>query len=137
MNQEEILAPTPQIDTSGRSSSSEGDIANHNPFNVASDIIKPEKTEIKKQLDEEMPNAVEIKQVVNEPEQLKPQKAAPKKTIIYSDKSESSIDDMMGDTPSNYNIPNGRLDGKSLGLKAMVTQTRQQMQAQNKTNDAV
>ena len=41
-------------------------------------------------------------------------------TIIYSDKSESSIDDMMGDTHSNYNIPNGRLDGKSLGLKAIL-----------------
>ena len=29
---------------------------------------------------------------------------------------------MMEDTPSNYNIPNGRLDGRSLGLKAIVTQ---------------
>lgn len=45
---------------------------------------------------------------------------APKKTIIYSDKSESSVDEMMADTPSNYNIPNGRLDGKSLGLKAIL-----------------
>jgi len=44
----------------------------------------------------------------------------PKKTIIYSDKSESSVDEMMADTPSNYNIPNGRLDGKSLGLKAVL-----------------
>lgn len=44
----------------------------------------------------------------------------PKKTIIYSDKSESSVDEMMADTPSNYNIPNGRLDGKSLGLKAIL-----------------
>ena len=26
----------------------------------------------------------------------------------------------MEDTPSNYNIPNGRMDGKSLGLKAML-----------------
>jgi hypothetical protein len=43
-----------------------------------------------------------------------------KKPIIYSDKSESSIDEMMGDTPSNYNIANGRIDGKSLGLKAMI-----------------
>jgi len=40
--------------------------------------------------------------------------------VLYSDKSESSIDDMMEDTPSNYNIPNGRLDGKSLGLKALL-----------------
>ena len=41
------------------------------------------------------------------------------KKILYSDKSESSFDEMMEDTPSNYNIPNGRLDGKSRGLKAM------------------
>ncbi len=27
---------------------------------------------------------------------------------------------MMEDTPSNYNIPNGRLDGKSIGLKAVL-----------------
>ncbi len=40
--------------------------------------------------------------------------------ILYSDKSESSIDEMMEDTPSNYNIPNGRLEGKSLGLKAIL-----------------
>lgn len=39
------------------------------------------------------------------------------KRILYSDKSESSIDENMEDTPSNYNIPNGRLDGRSLGLK--------------------
>ena len=43
-----------------------------------------------------------------------------KKPIIYSDKSESSIDEMMGDTPSNYNLANGRMDGKSLGLKAIL-----------------
>jgi len=47
-----------------------------------------------------------------------------KKTIIYSDKSESSVEEMMGDTPSNYNIPNGRLDGKSLGLKAIILQAQ-------------
>ena len=39
--------------------------------------------------------------------------------VIYSDKSESSVDEMMEDTPSNYNIPNGRVDGKSIGLKAL------------------
>lgn len=43
-----------------------------------------------------------------------------KRPIIYSDKSESSIDEMMGDTPSNYNLANGRMDGKSLGLKAIL-----------------
>ena len=47
-----------------------------------------------------------------------------KKTIIYSDKSESSVDEMMADTPSNYNIPNGRLDGKSMGLKAIMLQAK-------------
>jgi len=51
-------------------------------------------------------------------------KKKPKKKVLYSDKSESSIDEMMEDTPSNYNIPNGRLDGKSLGLKAMVQQAK-------------
>ena len=39
---------------------------------------------------------------------------------MYSDKSESSIDELMGDTPSNYNLANGRLDGKSLGLKSVL-----------------
>jgi hypothetical protein len=43
-----------------------------------------------------------------------------KKKVLYSDKSESSIDEMMEDTPSNYNIPNGRLDGKSIGIKGVV-----------------
>ena len=40
--------------------------------------------------------------------------------IMYSDKSESSVDELMGETPSNYNLANGRLDGKSLGLKAVL-----------------
>jgi hypothetical protein len=40
--------------------------------------------------------------------------------VIYSDKSESSVDDMMDDTPSNYNIANGRLNGKSMGLKGIL-----------------
>lgn len=34
----------------------------------------------------------------------------------------------MGDTPSNYNIANGRMDGKSLGLKAIL------LHAQNQNN---
>jgi hypothetical protein len=37
--------------------------------------------------------------------------------IYYSDKSESSIEDLMDETPSNYNIPNGRLDGLSRGYR--------------------
>jgi hypothetical protein len=48
-----------------------------------------------------------------------------KKQIIYSDKSESSVEEMMGDTPSNYNILNGRLDGKSLGLKSVLLHAQQ------------
>lgn len=34
----------------------------------------------------------------------------PKTKIIYSDKSESSVEEAMEDTPSNYNLLNGRLD---------------------------
>lgn len=39
---------------------------------------------------------------------------------MYSDKSESSVEEMMGDTPSNYNVLNGRFDGISAGLKNMM-----------------
>lgn len=42
------------------------------------------------------------------------------KQVLYSDKSESSVDEMMQDTPSNYNVANGRLEGKSMGLKAIL-----------------
>ena len=49
---------------------------------------------------------------------------------MYSDKSESSIDEMMEDTPSNYNIPNGRLDGRSLGLKAILLHERKKKKEQ-------
>lgn len=42
------------------------------------------------------------------------------KTILYSDKSETSVEELMDDTPSNYNIQNGRFEGKSLGLKALL-----------------
>ena len=51
------------------------------------------------------------------PHMMKPQQA---KTILYSDKSETSVEDLMDDTPSNYNVANGRFEGKSLGLKAML-----------------
>lgn len=33
---------------------------------------------------------------------------------------------MMGDTPSNYNLANGRMDGKSLGLKAILLHAQKQ-----------
>jgi len=42
--------------------------------------------------------------------------------LVFLDKSESSVDEMMDDTPSNYNVPNGRLEGKSLGLKSILIQ---------------
>jgi hypothetical protein len=30
------------------------------------------------------------------------------------------VEELMDDTPSNYNIQNGRFEGKSLGLKALL-----------------
>lgn len=48
-----------------------------------------------------------------------PKQKKQKKDIIYSDRSESPVDDLMDDTPSNYNLLNGRLEGKSTGIKAM------------------
>ena len=44
------------------------------------------------------------------------------KQILYSDKSETSVEDLMDDTPSNYNIQNGRFDGKSQGFKGLLSQ---------------
>ena len=38
---------------------------------------------------------------------------------MYSDKSESSVEEGMDITPSNYNMQNGRFDGKSQGLKGL------------------
>lgn len=46
--------------------------------------------------------------------------------MLYSDKSESSVDDQMDDTPSNYNLANGRIDGKSMGLKAILLYAKNQ-----------
>jgi hypothetical protein len=106
-NFEQEYNPAPEEDAgSGRSASTEGAIANHNPFNVRADTVEQQRE-----------NKNELKQAP-QAEIVKGGKA--KKTIIYSDKSESSVDEMMADTPSNYNIPNGRLDGKSLGLKAIL-----------------
>jgi len=48
------------------------------------------------------------------------------KQVLYSDKSESSVDDQMDDTPSNYNLANGRIDGKSMGLKAILLYAKNQ-----------
>ena len=44
----------------------------------------------------------------------------PKPQIIFSDKSESSVEEMMEDTPSNYNVLNGRLDEDSKGLRSLM-----------------
>ena len=43
----------------------------------------------------------------------------PKTKIIFSDKSESSVEDLMEDTPSNYNVLNDRLDEDSQGLRSI------------------
>lgn len=83
------------VDQSGKSESSEG-IVEHGIFN---------------------------KRVAKEQESIQPiQKDVQQRklVVIYSDKSESSVEELMGDTPSNYNLANGRLDGKSLGLKAIL-----------------
>ena len=59
----------------------------------------------------------------------------PAKTILYSDKSETSVEDLMDDTPSNYNIQNGRFEGKSLGLKALLLHAKNFGGQQNQTVD--
>lgn len=51
---------------------------------------------------------------------INPDDVKQKKNILFSDKSESSIEEMMEDTPSNYNIPNGRLDEESKGLRSIL-----------------
>ena len=40
----------------------------------------------------------------------------------------------MEDTPSNYNIPNGRLDGRSLGLKAILLHERRKNKEKEGSN---
>lgn len=68
-------------------------------------------------------------------EEMKTQPLAKKiKKILYSDKSESSIDENMEDTPSNYNIPNGRLDGRSLGLKAVLLKDKRKNKEPARSN---
>lgn len=93
-------------DESGRSESSEG-IIDHNPFNKQVDVIKDDVKQ-------------GIKQIMGQA--AKPGKK--KTTVLYSDRSDSSYEENMGDTPSNYNMANGRLDGKSLGLKAILLQAQ-------------
>lgn len=48
-----------------------------------------------------------------------------RKVFTYEDKSETSCDEvMMDDTPSNYNIANGRMEAKSLGLKTILSHAK-------------
>ena len=95
-------------DQSGHSESSEG-IVDHNPFTSA--IIKKVKTNLGPALLKTITDAAHNKKTIEQKNN---------KEILYSDKSESSVDDLMGDTPSNYNALNGRLDGISAGLKSLV-----------------
>jgi len=55
-----------------------------------------------------------------------------KHEILYSDRSESSVEQMMDDTPSNYNEMNGRLPGRSSGILAM----QQRVNAKNSLSGA-
>lgn len=48
------------------------------------------------------------KRVASKDESLKVDDVAKQRklVVIYSDKSESSVEELMGDTPSNYNLEN-------------------------------
>lgn len=123
---EQEFNPPASEDVTGKSASDEGDVANHAPFNALTDFVNKNsnrgieftpKPAFQKDNFKPMPGYKED--------------GKKKKTIIYSDKSESSVDEMMADTPSNYNIPNGRLDGKSMGLKAIMIQAKKLGQSSN------
>ena len=62
-------------------------------------------------------------QTISESEEFKGKRI---KKVLYSEKSESSVEEMMDDTPSNYNIANGRLDGRVMGLKAIMLYAKNQ-----------
>jgi hypothetical protein len=102
----------PEMDQDGRSDESEeGVVVDHAPF---------------KGIQEAMANQDKLRGNLKPPtesesEEVKEENKRRRiKQVLYSDKSESSVDDMMEDTPSNYNIANGRLEGKSMGLKAIL-----------------
>jgi hypothetical protein len=135
--------PRPEMDQHGHSDeSSEGIVADHKPFNGIQDAIENQdrlRNNVKR------PDETNSE---SEEEQIRGGGGAARggggvggggggvgggggqdgppsarrriKQVLYSDKSESSVDDMMEDTPSNYNIANGRLEGKSMGLKAIL-----------------
>lgn len=111
------------MDAAGRSDeSSEGIVVDHAPFKGIQEAManqdrlrkeaKPVETETSEQAQNEIDEAP-----IEEAEEVNKRRI---KQVLYSDKSESSVDDMMEDTPSNYNIANGRLEGKSMGLKAIL-----------------
>lgn len=109
-------------DITGKSVSGESEVANHAPFNALTDFVN--QTNLNAQnsaLFTPQPSHGDAK---FKSIQGREEGHRKKKTIIYSDKSESSVDEMMADTPSNYNIPNGRFDGKSMGLKAVMMQAK-------------
>jgi len=102
----------PKVDLEGHSDeSSEGIVANHDPFKGVQEAAETQARRAPPDSDQD----------ASPEEDNRPSGRARKvKQVLYSDKSESSVDDMMEDTPSNYNIANGRLEGKSMGLKAIL-----------------
>lgn len=102
----------PHIDQTGRSDeSSEGIVADHAPFKGIKDAMRDQ---------DKLRRGQPPEGTSEEDEDNRPSARRRIKQVLYSDKSESSVDDMMEDTPSNYNIANGRLEGKSMGLKAIL-----------------
>lgn len=97
-------------------------MANHDPFNGINDAI----TKLSGQKTNKRPVASDEESEENAIGENHPSGRRKVKQVLYSDKSESSVDDMMEDTPSNYNIANGRLDGKSMGLKAIILYAKHQ-----------
>ena len=112
------------MDKIGHSDESyEGIVADHKPFNGIQDLMANQ-DQLRKS------NAPEPDQSSSESEGVKengpPSGMRRVKKVLYSDKSESSVEDLMDDTPSNYNIANGRLDGKSMGIKAIMLYAKNQ-----------
>lgn len=94
-------------------------VANHDPFNGINDAI----TKISANPGQRPLSASDDEEFIGGIQGSGRRKV---KQVLYSDKSESSVDDMMEDTPSNYNIANGRLEGKSMGLKAIILYAKHQ-----------
>lgn len=116
----------PIQDQEGHSGESdEGIVADHQPFNGIKEAIKNQEKIRRKDQAQAQPvyeNEATSQQDEEEFEEDNRPSARKRriKQVLYSDKSESSVDEMMEDTPSNYNIANGRLEGKSMGLKAIL-----------------